>query len=1002
MIEAVYFDKKLFHCIFPKLLMMKKLLLLTLFFLTIYFVSAQTARDVSVETFAEVKAGGGVYIKWIPDNSAVKYYVFKRQGPKADWLLLDSVSGSVNSYLDNGLLVGQVAEYRVSKSKKTFSFYANGYMLTGFEVAPRLNLGKVLMVIDSNYSVPLKSKIAEYKDQLTREGYTVVSKVVLRTEKVSSIKSWISGQWQSDSFNIKSIFLLGHVPVPYSGNYRPDGQTEHTGAWPADLYYGNFYSNWSDNSVNNTQATRSENQNIPSDGKFDISSVNPGGTAFSAIQRCQIPVGRVDLYGMPSFGNDTFLIKRYLNKALNFRRGVYKAAPRGLVDDNFGYFGSEAFASGGFRNFSVHFKDSVFERDYRTSMSKNSYLMSYGCGTGSYTSCAQVASTSTFATDSLLNPFTMTFGSYFGDWDNSDNFLRAPLASKGWGLASVWSGRPYWMLHECALGLTLGQATLTTVNSYYYYNAAGFQSGVHTALMGDPTLTLYPLASLSNVKAIAKCTDKVRFRWDLHPDNVDTVVVEEFVGGSWKILTKTIGSDTNLTYRAPLGNHKYSIRPLKLMKSASGSWWQYGARQYCDVSVNIRAVAIAITSTKIACSVDSVIVAELKFGSNPKYKRSWYVNGKMIPDTAVSFKRTYETGNVTVLMKLITDSGCIYNDSVKFVINSTPSAKTTLLTAKDICFNQKFKAKTKSAGTQIWTVGKDTVSRIDSVEYSATAPGKYIIKYKIQDANGCFDVSQDTLVFNALPNAKFTSNPDTTICFGKYTCTANDTTNSLIWNCKRNGTGSDIIYKNQKSVEILANIFSVKLIATSAFGCSDSSLKFINFYEKPKTPKIIVVKSANYPGDTISVMVNPNSLYPKPNSVVWTKPFNSSDSILKFRVADTGTLKFMVYFVSQRGCISDTAYYDQYFGLSGLKNLDAQKIMAYPNPNAGKFTLLVNAQVESLNVFDLKGQKIQATWSESNLKNQIDVELKDVRSGIYLIQGQYKNGIKFVSKFAIE
>ena len=76
--------------------------------------------------------------------------------------------------------------------------------------------------------------------------------------------------------------------------------------------------------------------------------------------------------------------------------------------------------------------------------------------------------------------------------------------------------------------------------------------------------------------------------------------------------------------------------------------------------------------------------------------------------------------------------------------------------------------------------------------------------------------------------------------------------------------------------------------------------------------------------------------------------------------------------------------------------------MAYPNPNAGKFTLLVNAPVESVNVFDLKGQKIQAIWNESNLKNQIDVELKDVRSGIYLIQGQYKNGIKFVSKFAIE
>jgi len=981
---------------------MKKLLLLTLFFLTINFSKSQTARDVAVETYAEAKAGGGVYIKWIPDNTAVKYYVFKRLGPRTDWLLLDSVSGSVNSYLDKGLLTGQVAEYRVAKSKTTFSFYANGYLLAGFEVAPKLNLGKVLMIIDSNYSVPLKSKIAEYKDQLTREGYTVISKVVLRTEKVSTIKSWISSQWQSDSLNIKSIFLLGHVPVPYSGNYRPDGHTEHTGAWPADMYYGNFYSNWSDNTVSNTQATRSENQNTPSDGKFDISRVNPVGTATSAIQRCQIPVGRVDLYGMPSFGNDTFLIKRYLNKALNFRRGVYKAAPRGLVDDNFGYFGSEAFASGGFRNFSVQFKDSVFERDYRTNMSKNSYLMSYGCGAGTYTSCDQVASSASFVTDSLLNPFTMTFGSYYGDWDNSDNFLRAPLASKGWGLASVWSGRPYWMLHECALGLPLGQATLTSVNSYYYYNAAGFQSGVHTALMGDPTLTLYPLASLSNAKAIAKCTDKVRFRWDLHASNVDSIVIEELVGGSWKTLTKTIGSDTDLTYKVPLGNHKYSMRPLKLMKSASGSWWQYGARQYSDVSVNIRAVAIAITSTKIACSVDSVIVAELKFGPNPKYKRSWYVNGSLMPDTAVSFKRTYKAGNVTVLMKLTTDSGCVYNDSVKFVINSTPSAKTALITAKSLCLNEKFKATTKSAGTQMWTVGKDTVSKIDSVKYSPTTAGKFILKHKVIDANGCFDISQDTVVFNALPNAKFTSNPDTTICVGKYTYTANDTTNSLIWNCKRKGAGSDFIYKNQKSIDVFSNVYSVKLISTNSFGCSDSSIKFVLFYGKPKTPKIIVVKSAKYPGDTISVMVNPNSLYPKPNSVVWTKPFNASDSILKFRVADTGTLKFLVYFVSKNGCISDTAYYDQYFGMSGLKNLDVQKIMAYPNPNTGKFTLMVNAQVESLNVFDLKGQKIQSIWNESSLKNQIDVELKDVRSGIYLIQGQYKNGIKFVSKFAIE
>jgi hypothetical protein len=185
------------------------------------------------------------------------------------------------------------------------------------------------------------------------------------------------------------------------------------------------------------------------------------------------------------------------------------------------------------------------------------------------------------------------------------------------------------------------------------------------------------------------------------------------------------------------------------------------------------------------------------------------------------------------------------------------------------------------------------------------------------------------------------------------------------------------------------------------FGCSDSSLKFVDFHKKPKTPKINVIKAAKYPGDTISVMVTPNALYPKPNTVIWTKPFNSSDSMLKFRVADTGTMNFMVYFVSDRGCISDTAYYNQYFGLSGTTKLDVQKIMVYPNPNLGKFTLLVNTEVERVNVFDLKGQKIESTWKESALKNQLEMELKDIRSGIYLIQGEYKNGVKFVSKFEI-
>lgn len=979
---------------------MKKYIILFVFLLNLEFVLGQTARDVAVEISAEIKSSGGVDISWKSDPNAQKYYIFKRSSSKVDWLLLDSVSGTSTKFTDIYFSGGKPIEYRVAKKSSLYSFFGNGYIMVGNKLAPKAKLGKLLLIIDSNYILPLNSQINEYKNQLQREGWEILSKVVLRTSSVTSIKSWIKTQWDADSLNVKSIFLLGHVPVPYSGNYRPDGHTEHTGAWPADMYYGNFYSNWSDNNVNNTQASRSENQNIPSDGKFDISRVNPVGTSFSAIQFAQIPVGRVDMYGMTSFGNDTFLIKRYLNKDLNFRRGKHKAASRGLIDDNFGYFSSEAFASGGFRNFSVHCKDSIFEKDYRTTMANQSYLLSYGCGAGSYVNCAGVASSNDFVTDSLLNPFTMMFGSYFGDWDNTDNMLRAPLASKGWGLANVWSGRPYWMLHECALGAPLASATLTSVNSYYFYNAAGFQSGVHTALMGDPTLTMYPLAALQNSKAIAKCTDMVRFRWDLHEDNVDSVLIEELVSGNWKKVKITIGSDTSISVKSTVGSHTYSIRPLKLMKTASGSWWQYGAREYSTISLNIPAKAIAITSTKTACSTDSVIIAELKFGPNPKYIRNWYVNGLLNKDTSVSFKSTFNSGKNTVLMRLTTDSGCVFSDSVKFTIFDLPNAKPNFISKQSICLGETLKMTTQSSGSQIWIIGSDTISKSDTALYKPKTFGSYGRFHLITDSNNCKNFYYDTLVVFHAANALYTVNPDSNICFGgTYKLTASDTVNQLIWKVKIAGNNSEI--RNAKSIEFKDMTGVITLVAETTNGCIDSTTKSLNFNLIPRKPEFKIVRPAMYPGDTMIMMVNPNSQWPKNYKVQWSQPFSSTDSILKFRVADTGVLKFIVKFTSAQGCESDTAYYEQYFGPSAVSSIDNIELSVVPNPSNGAFSMNCPSKIKNIQIFDLQGRLVNFKSNQQAQNLQLKIQISDVSKGVYFIVGHLENGTRFVSKAVV-
>ncbi len=977
---------------------MKKIFFLVFNLILSSIAFAQSAREVAVELYAEVKSSG-VDIKWKSDANALKYYIYKRSNPKVDWLLIDSVSGTTNLYNDPYFSGIKPVEYRVAKKSSSYSFYGNGYISVGNKIPAKAKLGKVLMIIDSNYSVPLKSNISEYKDQLTREGWEVVSKVVLRNDSVTKIKSWIKSQWISDSANIKSIFLLGHVPVPYSGNYRPDGHIDHTGAWPADMYYGNFYSNWSDNAVNNTQASYTRNQNIPNDGKFDISRVNPIGTAFSAIQYAQIPVGRVDLFNMTSFGNDTFLTKRYLNKALKFRRGQHKAVSRGLIDDNFGYFSSEAFASGGFRNFCPQFKDSIVEADYRTTMKNQSYLMSYGCGAGTYTGCSGVASSYDFVSDSLLNPFTMMFGSYFGDWDNQDNMLRAPLASKGWGLANVWSGRPYWMLHECALGLPLGAATLTSVNSYYFYNAAAFQSGVHTALMGDPTLTLYPLASLSNAQAIAKCTDVVRFRWDLHSDNVDSVIIEENIGGVWKLVGRAVGSDTSFSKKTTVGAHLYSIRPLKLMSSASGTWWQLGARVYAKVSVNVQAKAIAITSTKNACVTDSVIVAELKFGNTPKYTRSWFVNGVLNQDTSVSFKSVFEVGPIVVKMRLTTDSGCVYFDSVKFQIHALPIAKPKFVSGKSVCLGENLIMKSESKGNQFWIIGSDTIGKADDVTFKSVAAGSYARLHFIKDSMGCSNIYYDTFVVYAAANAGIVKSPDSLICLGgTYVVSASDTANSLVWKLRYSLRDTTVF--GTKSL-LFKEPCSLKLVATTSYGCMDSSYLPVYFHQQPKKLKISVVKPAVYPGDTIILAVHPNATWPKNNFAVWTKPVSSNDSLLKYKVSDTGLLVFEVKSMNNAGCQSDTTIYSQYFGPSSVGQFQTEKIEVYPNPNEGAFIIKTTQVVKSLKVYDVAGQIIDVETHDVPQSKNIKIQLTEVQKGVYLVQGVYENGMRFVSKVVI-
>ena len=104
---------------------MKRILLLTVIILKLSSVFAQTAREVAVEVYAELKSSG-VDIKWKSDPNALKYYIYKRSNPKVDWLLIDSVSGTTNVYTDAFFGGIKPVEYRVARKSSAYSFFGNG------------------------------------------------------------------------------------------------------------------------------------------------------------------------------------------------------------------------------------------------------------------------------------------------------------------------------------------------------------------------------------------------------------------------------------------------------------------------------------------------------------------------------------------------------------------------------------------------------------------------------------------------------------------------------------------------------------------------------------------------------------------------------------------------------------------------------------------------------------------------------------------------------------
>ncbi|MBK7668136.1 MAG: hypothetical protein IPJ32_12830 [Sphingobacteriaceae bacterium] len=177
--------------------------------------------------------------------------------------IIASLTGTVNQYVDNTITLGTNYEYRIIRTGTGYNGY--GYINSGINIPAVDKKGKIILLVDSTFIAPLASELKRLEDDLEGDGWTVVRHNVLRAATVTHIKSFVVADYTADPTNTKAIFIVGHVPVPYSGNINPDGHPDHLGAWPTATYYADVNGTWTDLSVTSTTASPARTQNVPGD-----------------------------------------------------------------------------------------------------------------------------------------------------------------------------------------------------------------------------------------------------------------------------------------------------------------------------------------------------------------------------------------------------------------------------------------------------------------------------------------------------------------------------------------------------------------------------------------------------------------------------------------------------------------------------------------------------------------------------------------------------------------
>lgn len=505
--------------------------------------------------------GSAVTLNWFDatpprvGSVTVKRRLYGRQGG-GSWQTIAPALGPVMQYRDEDLTPGVAYEYQVLRNAR--DIVDVGYWVTGVELPAQPDRGKVYIVVDETIAEAVSLRLARFESDLVSDGWQVLrhraprgdeSKPEQQIRNALALRNWLREHYDKDPFGQHVVVMVGHLPIIRSGNANPDGHERVAQA--TDLFYADMDGRWTA-----TVQGKVLDNHIPGD--------------FIEMQ-----IGRIDFAPVSGGDRDAEIrhIRAYLDKNHHWRMGYM-----GDLREAYGSNGHLLVENAGLRN--IVGPGKVSPGGHHDIGEEKPWL--WGVDFGDWNGPVYAEKYANKAA------FTINFGSHKQRIYVPHNPMTGLLAQPWYPLSVGWGGRPAWWLHHMALGGTIGEVHLRTVNNgrlnepyresmdYFPVGRYLMRNVVWMNLLGDPTLRAFMLAPPRAVFATQDAAG-MTLSWQPSPDPDSTGYRVFRAAPGEDRFTPVSGPEPitalHFTDPTPIEGARYMVRAHGLKQVHAGSFY---------------------------------------------------------------------------------------------------------------------------------------------------------------------------------------------------------------------------------------------------------------------------------------------------------------------------------------------------------------------------------------------------------------------------------------------